>query len=351
MSDLLGLTQRLVEVSSVSRDEAALAALVEAELAPYGHLDVLRVGDNVVARTAGTGPRLLLGGHLDTVPPHTGQQVRRDGDVLYGLGTADMKGSLAVMLDLAATVERPAQPLTWVFYAREEIGRAESGLLDLFAVPALLDAEVALLLEPTDLAVEAGCQGTLKVRVDMAGAPAHTARPFMGRNAIHRLAPILATFAATQPAPVEIDGLTYAEQLQVVGIEGGGAGNVVPAAASCTVNYRFAPSTSLEDATASVVGLVEAHLDRDAGDTTTLVDGAGGGLPHLGHPTIAALVAATGVPPAAKVGWTDVATFAERGIPACNYGPGSPLVAHHRDEHVTGANLDAARSVLANLLA
>ena len=349
--DLLAFTEQLMAIPSVSRDEDAIATFVAEYLAPFGHLDVVRVGDNVVARTAGDdAERIVVGGHLDTVPPHDGQSIRIVDNVLYGLGAADMKSSISIMVDLATTIERPRRPITWVFYAREEIGRAESGLEDLFAVPGLLSGAVALLLEPTDLAVEAGCQGTLRLEITMAGAPAHTARPFMGRNAIHRLAPVLATLASTQPAPVIVDGLSYGEQLQVVKVSGGTAGNVVPASASCAVNYRFAPTKSLEDAAAWVTSLIEHHLDREGGDTVVLADGAAGGMPNLNQPVIHELVAATAVTPVAKVGWTDVATFAQRGIPACNYGPGSPLVAHHADEHVRGDALVTARSVLENLL-
>jgi succinyl-diaminopimelate desuccinylase len=261
-----------------------------------------------------------------------------------------MKSSLAIMLELATILEVPASPVTYVFYACEEVGRAHSGLNDLFAVPNLVKGEVALLLEPTAGGVEAGCQGTLRLGVTFAGVRAHTARPFRGVNAIHRMAQALAAVAQVQPEPVVIDGLTYAEQLQVVSVSGGVAGNVVPDEASFAVNYRFAPSTSLADAEQWVRSLIEPFVDETQGDTINLQDGAGGAMPQLTDPVIAKLVAMSTGQPTAKVGWTDCATFFERGIPACNFGPGDPLLAHHPDEHVNAKTLDASYDVLFTLL-
>ena len=351
MTTLVDATEELVEIASESHEEAAIADFIVEQLAPFGHLTVTRVNHNVVAKTAGPDDeRIIIGGHLDTVPRHPGQTTRREGDLLYGLGAADMKASLAIMVDLAQHLERPARPITYVFYACEEVGRAHSGLNDLFAVPGLMAGQLALLLEPTAGGVEAGCQGTLRIEVAFGGVRAHTARPFRGVNAIHRMASALAAVSAVQPEPVMIDGLTYAEQLQVVAVSGGVAGNVVPDAASFSVNYRFAPSTTLADAEAWVISLVEPFLDADRGDKVSLVDGAGGAMPGLTHPIIAALVEAANGVPTAKVGWTDCATFFERGIPACNFGPGDPLLAHHPDEHVSGAAITAAHRVLVNLL-
>jgi len=351
MTNLADLTEQLVAIDSESHNEGAIADFVVEYLAPYGHLEVTRVNHNVVAKTVGDDDqRIVIGGHLDTVPRHPGQVTRREGELLYGLGTADMKSSLAIMLELATAIEIPEIPVTYVFYACEEVGRAHSGLNDLFAVPNLVKGRVALLLEPTAGGVEAGCQGTLRIEAAFGGVRAHTARPFRGVNAIHRMAEALAAISGIQPEPVVIDGLTYAQQLQVVSVSGGVAGNVVPDAASFAVNYRFAPSTSLDEAERWVRSIIEPFVDVDQGDTVTLQDGAGGAMPGLTDPVIAKLVEMASGEPTAKVGWTDCATFYERGIPACNFGPGDPLLAHHPDEHVNLQTLEEAHRVLRSLL-
>ena len=351
MTNLADLTEQLVAIDSESHNEGAIADFVVEYLAPYGHLEVTRVNHNVVAKTVGDDDqRIVIGGHLDTVPRHPGQVTRREGELLYGLGTADMKSSLAIMLELATAIEIPEIPVTYVFYACEEVGRAHSGLNDLFAVPNLVKGRVALLLEPTAGGVEAGCQGTLRIEAAFGGVRAHTARPFRGVNAIHRMAEALAAISGIQPEPVVIDGLTYAQQLQVVSVSGGVAGNVVPDAASFAVNYRFAPSTSLDEAECWVRSIIEPFVDVDQGDTVSLQDGAGGAMPGLTDPVIAKLVEMANGEPTAKVGWTDCATFYERGIPACNFGPGDPLLAHHPDEHVNIQTLDEAHRVLRSLL-
>src|SRR6185437_8830547 len=197
MADLLTATQELMAVPSLSRDEGTLADRVETSLRTCPWLEVVRVGDNVVARTSlGRAQRLVLAGHLDTVPPGSNAVPRLDGDTVWGVGASDMKGGLAVMLDLAASVPDPAVDVTWCFYAREEIGRDESGLLELWQRrPDLLEGDAAILGEPTSALVEAGCQGTMRVRLTVCGVRAHTARPFTGRNAIHRLTPLLARVA------------------------------------------------------------------------------------------------------------------------------------------------------------
>src|SRR5215472_13081227 len=228
--DLLTATAELMALPTLSRHEGALADRVEAELAACTWLEVTRVGDNVIARTAlGRPQRLILAGHLDTVPAAGNDAPRLDGDTLWGVGASDMKGGLAVMLQLATTVREPVVDVTWCFYAREEIGRDDSGLLEVWGRrPDLLAGDAAVLGEPTSGLVEAGCQGTMKVRITLRGVRAHTARPFTGRNAIHRLVPLLERVAGWTGREVVLDGCTYAEQLQVVAVEGGVAGNVVP---------------------------------------------------------------------------------------------------------------------------
>jgi succinyl-diaminopimelate desuccinylase len=353
VTDLLASTAELVDVPSVSNDEHVLADLVEARLRTCGWLDVERLGDNVVARTSlGRAQRLVLAGHLDTVPPNHNAQAKLDGDTLWGVGASDMKGGLAVMLDLAQNSTAPSVDLTWCFYAREEVGRAESGLLELWTGrPELLSGDAAILGEPTGALVEAGCQGTMRVRISLRGVRAHTARPFTGRNAIHRLGAVLQRVAGWEGRTLTLDGCAYAEQLQAVAVDGGVAGNVVPDAASVTVNLRYAPDRNAAGAEAFVRELLSGTYDESDGDSFAVLDASDGAPPSLGHPLLAALVARTETAPRAKVGWTDVASFWEHGVPAANFGPGDPLLAHHPDEHVTRAQLERAREVLAALIA
>ena len=353
MGDLLEATRELMAVPSRSRDEAALAARVETALRACAWLDVTRLGDNVVARTAlGRTQRLILAGHLDTVPPAGNEVPRVEGDTLWGVGASDMKGGLAVMLALATTVAAPGVDVTWCFYAREEIGREESGLLELWRQrPDLLEGDAAVLGEPTAGLVEAGCQGTMKVQITLRGVRAHTARPFMGRNAIHRLPPLLARVVGWEGREVVLDGCTYAEQLQVVAVEGGVAANVVPDVVELSLNHRYAPDRSHVEAEAFLHELLDPALELGAGDTWAVLDAGDGAPPSLGHPLLKTLVEQSGAPPKAKVGWTDVASFWEHGVPAANFGPGDPLLAHHPDERVTRAELERARRVLEGLLA
>ena len=351
-TDLLQLAAELVDVPSVSRQEAAIADRVEGELRASAFLEVERIGDSVVARSDfGRPSRLLLAGHLDTVPPFGPEGARVADGVLRGLGAVDMKGGLAVMLSLAAELDRAAVDATVVFYACEEIERDADALILLAATrPELLAADAAVLGEPTGGVVEAGCQGTMRARLHLAGARAHTARPWRGVNAVHRLGPVLEVLRAYRSRQVVLDGCRYAEQLQAVGVEGGLAGNVVPDAAVLTVNYRFAPDRGGEEAEEELRALLAPVLDAVAGDLLEVVDAAAGAPPGLGHPLLARLVEATGAPARAKVGWTDVATLSAAGVPAANFGPGDPELAHTADERVTAEELVAARDVLATVL-
>jgi succinyl-diaminopimelate desuccinylase len=351
VTDLLESTAELVDVPSVSHHEGALADLVETGLRHCSWLHVDRLGDNVVARTSlDRAQRLVLAGHLDTVPPVDNARAKVDGDTLWGVGASDMKGGLAVMLDLAQASAEPSVDLTWCFYAREEVGRAESGLLELWRQrPDLLAGDAAILGEPTDGLVEAGCQGTMRLAVTLRGVRAHTARPFTGRNAIHRLAAVLQRVAGWEGRTLTLDGCAYAEQLQAVAVEGGVAANVVPDAAAVTVNFRYAPDRNAAQAEAFVRALLAGTVEES--DTLVVLDAADGAPPSLEHPLLAALVARTGTAPRAKVGWTDVASFWEHGVPAANFGPGDPLLAHHPDEHVTRAQLERTQQVLAALIA
>jgi succinyl-diaminopimelate desuccinylase len=352
MTDLLALTAELVDIPSVSHHEAALADKVEAALRGAGHLEVLRFDDTVVARTElGRGRRVVLAGHLDTVPPFDDAGARLEGDSLRGLGAVDMKGGVAVLLDLAATVTDPAVDVTYVLYACEEVTRRENALGHLaVARPDLLVGDVAVLCEPTAGVVEAGCQGTMRVVLTLEGRRAHTSRPWTGVNAVHRLAPVLAALERYEPRRVVLDGCEYAEQLQAVGIEGGVAGNVVPDRATVTINYRFAPDVDAAAAEATLRAMVGEVLDPGVGDHLDVLDASAGAPPALDHPILASLVAATGAAARSKVGWTDVATFAEMGVPATNFGPGDPLLAHTPDEVVSRPELEHVRDVLARVL-
>jgi succinyl-diaminopimelate desuccinylase len=349
--DLLGLTAELVAVPSVSLAETALADVVAAHLATHAPgLRVDRLGDNLVARTEwGRERRVVLGGHLDTVPPNGNEQPRAEGDLLHGLGAADMKGGLAILLTLAAALDAaPASArfdTTLVFYAGEEVAEAHNGLRRLFAErPAWVAGDVAVLLEPTGGWLEAGCQGTLSVRATFRGERAHSARPWMGVNAIHRVADVLARLAAYESDTVDVDGLPYRESLQVVQIEGGIANNVVPDHAALVVNRRFAPSRSVDDATAQVRALLEGA------DEVEVLNASPAAPPNLWDPLVAELIGSFDLGVRPKLGWTDVARFAAHAVPAVNFGPGDPAIAHTAAEHVSRESLDGCYAVLGRFL-
>ncbi|EXU67509.1 MULTISPECIES: succinyl-diaminopimelate desuccinylase [Streptomyces] len=328
--DAARLTARLVDFPSVSGEEKALADAVEQALRALPQLTVDRDGDAVVARTnLGRDERVVLAGHLDTVPIADNVPSRLDDDgILWGCGTSDMKSGVAVQLRMAATVPEPNRDLTFVFYDHEEVAAELNGLGRLARNhPEWLAGDFAVLLEPTDGKVEGGCQGTLRVRVSTQGRRAHSARSWLGENAIHKAAPILDRLAGYLPRRAEIDGLTYREGLNAVTIEGGHATNVIPDFCTVTVNFRFAPDRSEEEALAHV-------REVFTGFEVELTDSAPGALPGLAHPSAAALVATLGVEVAPKDAWTDVARFSALGVPAVNYGPGDPKLAHTREEHV-----------------
>jgi succinyl-diaminopimelate desuccinylase len=353
-ADVLTLTRALVDAPSVSGSEGPLADVVEAALRGLGGLEVERIGNNVLARTALDRPtRVVLAGHLDTVPiaDNVPSELREADSVqrLYGCGTSDMKSGDAVMLRLAGRFgvpgAEPAHDLTFVFYDNEEVESVKNGLGRIARERrGWLYGDLAILLEPTDGEIEGGCQGTLRARLEVKGRRSHSARSWLGINAIHGLTGPLAALAAYRAREVQIDGLTYREGLNAVGITGGVAGNVIPDEASLTVNFRYAPDRD-EDAAEAHVREVFAEA-IDAGATFTVTDNAGGALPGLSEPAAAAFVTAVGRPARAKLGWTDVARFAAFGIPAVNYGPGDPTLAHTREEHVRVDRLQPAEDAL-----
>jgi succinyl-diaminopimelate desuccinylase len=339
------LTAVLVDIESVSGNEVAIADLVEQSLRSRRHLEVERDGNVVIARTnLGNARRIVLAGHLDTVPIASNVPSRLEGELLYGCGSCDMKSGVAVMLKLAASIENPAHDLSFVFYDCEEIEAARNGLGRLARERRdVLEADFAILLEPTGGAVEAGCQGTLRVVATVRGVRAHSARSWLGVNAIHATGELLRTLETYQPRVVEIDGCTYREGLNAVAIKGGVAGNVVPDRCEVSVNFRFAPDRSVDAAFAHVSDVLH-------GFDLELVDAAPGALPGLSAPVVADFVSATGSVPLAKLGWTDVARFAELGIPALNFGPGDPNLAHSRAEHVDVRQIESVESTLRRYL-
>ena len=323
------LTASLVDVPSVSGGESRLADEVEIALKRVDHLTIDRDGDAILARTdLGRDKRIVIAGHLDTVPVADNLPSRRDGDRLFGCGTSDMKAGLAVMLRLAASCATPRHDISWLFYDNEETDAARNGLGRVARnAPDWLKTDLAILMEPTANRVEAGCQGTLRVLVVVPGKRAHSARSWLGDNAIHRAGEVLTRLASYEPVRVTIDGCEYREGLNAVKIEGGVSGNVVPDRCTIMVNFRFAPDRDEEMALAHVQEVLAPF-------ECVPTDSAAGALPRLGEPAAAEFVEAIGGEPQAKLGWTDVARFAALGVPAVNFGPGDPNLAHTREEYV-----------------
>ena len=348
-ADTITLLEQLVNIESVSRNEQRIADAVEAALRPLGHLTVSRHGNTVVARTSlGLPERVVIAGHLDTVPLNDNLPARLEGDLLrgrlHGLGTCDMKGGVAVMLKLAATVPAPNRDLTFLFYEAEEIESEFNGLHLLSqSDPDLLLADFAILMEPSDAVIEAGCQGTLRVDVTTRGERAHSARSWMGVNAIHQAGAILDRLNAYEARKPVIDGLEYHEGLNAVFINGGVAGNVLPDVCTVQVNHRFAPDRSEAEAAAYV-------REFFAGFEVELTDTAPGALPGLDRPAAKEFVEAVGGEVNPKFGWTDVARFSALGVPAVNFGPGDPMLAHKQEEFVPVEQVLRCESVLTTWL-
>ncbi|MDR1635376.1 MAG: succinyl-diaminopimelate desuccinylase [Bifidobacteriaceae bacterium] len=343
------LALELVDIPSVSGEERALADAVEIALGDLPHLTCRRDGDAVVARTElGRGRRVIVAGHLDTVPIAANVPGKLEDGVLWGRGSVDMKGGLAAMLSVAARLAAPSSDVTWVFYDHEEVALVKSGLGRVARKhPGWLDGDFAVLCEPTNASVEGGCNGTVRVDVTAHGKAAHAARPWTGVNAIHALAPALDRLAEFEPATVRVDGLDYREALNAVGIAGGIAANVIPDRATLTVNYRFAPDKTEVKAQR----MLEAMF---SGYQVEVVDSAPAARPGLADPAVARLAviaqAHGGAPPKAKQGWTDVARFAAMGIPAVNLGPGDPALAHQDQEACPVEQIERVASVLAEWL-
>jgi succinyl-diaminopimelate desuccinylase len=343
------LAVALVDVPSVSGDEAALAGLIHAALARCPALELVRDGNVVIARTdLGRAERIVLAGHLDTVPIADNLPARVEGGVLSGCGSADMKSGLAVLLRVAHLVGTgrvdPRVDVTAVCYDCEEIEAERNGLGRIARErPHLLAGDLAVLLEPTDGVIEGGCQGTLRAVVKISGTRAHSARSWLGKIAIHAAAPVLSRLADYRARQAVVDGLEYREGLNAVAITGGVAGNVIPDRCEVTVNFRFAPDRSLAEAEDHVRSVLD-------GFDVSMVDGAPAARPGLDAPLARQIVAAVGGTPRAKYGWTDVARFGELGIPAVNFGPGDPNLAHKPEEHVELARITDAEAALLRFL-
>ena len=346
--DPIALTAALVDIPSESRNEARIADDVEAALREQtAGFEIVRNGNTVLARTShGLPSRVILAGHLDTVPIADNVPSRLSGGELHGCGTSDMKSGDAVFLHLAATIDNPAHDITLIMYDCEEIEAAANSLGRIEReLPDWLHADVAILGEPSGGMIEAGCQGTLRVVVTASGTRAHSARSWLGDNAIHKLGLVLDRLRSYEPRSVDIDGCTYREGLSAVGIDGGIAGNVIPDAASVTVNFRFAPDRTVEQAdqhVRDVLDGLDVHIEQ--------TDAAAGALPGLTRPAAAALVEAAGGQVRAKLGWTDAARFSALGVPAVNFGPGDPNLAHRIDERVEVAQITAATDMLRRYL-
>lgn len=331
------LARALIDIPSVSGDECAIADAVEAALQGGSHLDVTRVGDTLVARTMlGRAERVIIAGHLDTVPikDNVPSRLSADGTEVIGRGAVDMKSGVAVHLALALELSAPTRDITWVFYDNEEVEASRSGLGRVVReCPDLMAGDFAILGEPTSAVIEGGCNGTLRCEVTLHGRASHSARAWKGVNAIHLAAPLLAALSRYDAASVEVDGLLYREGLSAVRVIGGIAGNVIPDACTVTVNYRFAPGIDVAAAKQRVIDFVDdAYAGVDVTREVAWTDESAATRPGLDAPLaqdFVAAVAATGADaPRAKLGWTDVARFGELGIPAVNYGPGDPELAH-----------------------
>ncbi|MEV7528625.1 succinyl-diaminopimelate desuccinylase [Agrococcus lahaulensis] len=339
------LTRQLCDIDSVSDNEGPLADAIEAAVRAHPHLDVSRVGDTVVARThLGRDRRVVIAGHIDTVPINGNVPVRDvevDGEPhLWGRGTVDMKAGVAVQLKLAVELAEPDVDLTWIWYDHEEVGEDRNGLRLLAAAhPELMEGDFAILGEPSNGHIEGGCNGTLRAEIRTRGVRAHSARSWVGHNAIHDAAEVLQVLQSYRPRSIEVEGLTFREGLNAVMISGGVAGNVIPDECVVQVNYRFAPSRSVQEATEHVVDLFEGFDVR-------VVDAAAGARPGLDAPLAQEFIDAVGATPQPKYGWTDVARFSALGIPAVNFGPGDPTKAHADDESVPVAQIVATEESL-----
>ncbi|MGA1592504.1 MAG: succinyl-diaminopimelate desuccinylase [Candidatus Nanopelagicales bacterium] len=333
--NLAELTADLVDIPSVSLDEKNLADQVQSALEELSRLEVTRIENTLIARTNfGFDNRIVLAGHLDTVPANNNQKSQTTNEAIHGLGAVDMKGGLAVMLKLLQRVSEFKKDVTFLFYEAEEIESKYNGLEKISKTQAkLLEADFAILLEPTGAVLEMGCQGSVRFKLTIKGTRAHSARWWKGDNAIHKAQGVLEIVNSYQPRSPVIDGLTFREGLQIVGISGGVAGNVIPDSVEILLNHRFAPD---RDQATAIAHLRELFADFEL----EIIDVAEAAPVGLNQKAIADFVKEIDLPIAPKFGWTDVARFSKLNIPAINFGPGDPHLAHHPDEMVPIADLE-----------
>jgi succinyl-diaminopimelate desuccinylase len=340
---LAARTLELVDVPSESRDEAALAAHVLGVLADGG-LAVRDAGDTCVVAEcgAGEGPLVVLAGHFDTVPTQGNRPGRRDAEAVHGLGATDMKAALAVMVETGLLLRDAGKRVALCFFGREELGIAESALTPLLERDALLrSADLALVMEPTDNALQGGCLGNVNATWTFTGRSGHSARPWLADNAVTHAAAGISALHAVPVDRVTFDGLEFAEVASVTKVAGGIAENVIPDEVRCHVNYRYAPGRSAADAEARIHALCDHPQSSLA-----IHSNAPSGAVAVGEPLVQELIAAGRLPVAPKQAWTPVAEFALAGVPAVNFGPGDPAYAHRRDELVrVDALLRSARTL------
>jgi succinyl-diaminopimelate desuccinylase len=334
---LAARTLELIDIPSVSRDEARLAAHV-ADVLRAGGVAVRDLGDTCLLAGPDGAP-LLLAGHLDTVPAQDDRPARIDGDRVHGLGASDMKGALAVMIELALA----GAPYRCLFFGREELPVADSALTPLLAREPI-DAGLVVMMEPTACELHAGCLGNVNANWTFRGRSGHSARPWTADNAIEHAAAGVLALAAQPPEPRDFDGLTFVEVASVTRIAGGIAANVIPDRVECHVNYRYAPGRSANDAEARLAQLCAGHGEL-------VIDSNAPSGPVATGPLVDALVAAGGLVHAPKQAWTPVAEFGLAGLPAVNFGPGEPAQAHRRDESVEITALARAYEVLERFVA
>lgn len=356
MSDLAhrlaARTLELVDIPSVSRDEAAMHAHVLG-LVPRPPFELPYLTEDAMLfstpRRAGR-PLVVLAGHLDTVPPQGNFPGRRDGGTVYGLGSTDMKGGLAVMIEIARWIAaeeiEPEVDLGLLFFAREELSQSESPLPHFFETcPLARQADLAIVLEPTDNTVQAGCLGNVNADLVFHGEAAHSARPWTGKNAIAAAVTGLAAITGLQREEITVGGLPFYEVVSVTRFNAGVADNVLPDLATARLNYRYAPDKSPEQAAARL-----AELVAPTGGELTILSNSSAARVATSNPLIDRLVAAGGYEILPKQAWTPVAEFSDAGLDAVNLGPGATRYAHRRDEQIEASELARTFEAIATFL-
>jgi succinyl-diaminopimelate desuccinylase len=341
------LALALVDIRSVSGEEQALTGWLARQVGAQPHLEVVHEQGDALVFGLGGSPEVLIAGHSDTVPEQGNLPGRLADGFLHGLGAADMKGALAVMLALAGELgsRRPALNPQFVIFGGEELPQSNGVLGKLFGTcPSLLEARLAVMMEPTANRLQAGCLGNIKAELVFEGVAAHSARPWLGRNAIHDAIGALQGPVSLEPYDVVLEGLRFREVLSVTEIHGGIANNVIPDQVVCGLNFRYAGSRSPAQA--------EARLRELVGTTgkLTVIGNAPSAPVPAGNDLLDRLRQAGDLPMEPKQAWTPVAEFAAHGLDAINFGPGDPRMAHRRDERIAVDAMDTSLEVLRRFL-